>query len=491
MHIQEDRSTASPSGETKFASRDRTPGFLKQGSEASFDLFAEIFQAIAAAPVPNHDSDVPSSDSEASQSVDASRSAGEADGERDDDAAQDEPTADSVAPYDLLVPLQPVVSDQPATVPDADSVAIEAPASAEESPAIAAADLPTQPSADVNASLPGGEITQADQPPLDAEPLPAIAMAPATEAESSAFEEGQSSESEIVVSDLSSRRINSAKPATEDLQQTAPETELPSSSLEMTEPNENAANAEALPSVDRSDAARDQGDRRQRRSNADSRRDQPGQAAALQDRQEDLAQRSAASMSSDARVSASEPGAAAGQSQTLQSDAAASAAAATPANTAAGLPSAPATVQAPIAGGAVGGGGSSAVGGLVPAQPGSQPGGQPGSATPTDSSRQSQVADRARLVHRIAKAFQRIGVDGGQVRLKMHPEELGGVQLSMQISGKKVTATVTADGESARQLLQDHLPELRQRLESLGLTVERLDDTSRTEGGEMGMASHQ
>jgi flagellar hook-length control protein FliK len=89
---------------------------------------------------------------------------------------------------------------------------------------------------------------------------------------------------------------------------------------------------------------------------------------------------------------------------------------------------------------------------------------EPANSNATTSSRQTEVADRARLVHRISKAFQKMGVDGGHVRLKMHPEELGGVQLEMQVSGRTVRATVTAETEQARQVIQANWPELRQRL---------------------------
>lgn len=102
-------------------------------------------------------------------------------------------------------------------------------------------------------------------------------------------------------------------------------------------------------------------------------------------------------------------------------------------------------------------------------------------ADSTPSSRRTDIADRARLVHRIAKAFQKMGIDSGQVRLKMHPDELGGVQIEMQVTGRSVKAKVIADGEDARQLLRDSMPELRQRLESQGLTVERLDVELRSE----------
>jgi flagellar hook-length control protein FliK len=87
----------------------------------------------------------------------------------------------------------------------------------------------------------------------------------------------------------------------------------------------------------------------------------------------------------------------------------------------------------------------------------------------------TDIADRARLIHRISKAFTKMGVDGGQIRMKMHPETLGGVLLEMRVRGRNVEATVTADNEAARGLLQQQLSELRQRLESQGMTVQRLE----------------
>jgi len=87
----------------------------------------------------------------------------------------------------------------------------------------------------------------------------------------------------------------------------------------------------------------------------------------------------------------------------------------------------------------------------------------------------TDIADRARLIHRISKAFTKMGTDGGQIRMKMHPETLGGVLLEMRVRGRNVEATVTADNEAARGVLQQQLSELRQRLESQGMTVQRLE----------------
>ncbi|HBJ37232.1 MAG TPA: hypothetical protein DDZ51_21245 [Planctomycetaceae bacterium] len=107
--------------------------------------------------------------------------------------------------------------------------------------------------------------------------------------------------------------------------------------------------------------------------------------------------------------------------------------------------------------------------------------GEPSTSRNAENLSRTDIADRARLIHRISKAFTKMGVDGGQIRMKMHPEALGGVLLEMRVRGRNVEATVTADNEAARGLLQQQLSELRQRLESQGLTVQRLEVALRDE----------
>lgn len=86
-----------------------------------------------------------------------------------------------------------------------------------------------------------------------------------------------------------------------------------------------------------------------------------------------------------------------------------------------------------------------------------------------------RVADRALLVQRVSKAFQRLGVDGGQIRIRLHPQELGGVQLQLSMQGSRMNAQVVAETELARSLINEHLPELKQRLADQGIQVERFD----------------
>jgi len=116
----------------------------------------------------------------------------------------------------------------------------------------------------------------------------------------------------------------------------------------------------------------------------------------------------------------------------------------------------------------------------------SRPAGERTSPRAEPALSKTDIADRARLVHRISKAFTKMGVDGGQIRMKMHPETLGGVLLEMRVQGRTVEATVTADNEAARGLLQQQLSELRQRLESQGMTVQKLEVALRDDSASSG-----
>lgn len=95
-----------------------------------------------------------------------------------------------------------------------------------------------------------------------------------------------------------------------------------------------------------------------------------------------------------------------------------------------------------------------------------------------------ELADRVRMIHRIAKAFTKLGPDGGQVRMRMHPESLGSVMLEMRVKGRQVEARVTAESPAAASLLREQIGDLRQRLEGQGLTVQRLEIDSRDESSQ-------
>ncbi|MDG2221656.1 MAG: flagellar hook-length control protein FliK [Rubripirellula sp.] len=87
----------------------------------------------------------------------------------------------------------------------------------------------------------------------------------------------------------------------------------------------------------------------------------------------------------------------------------------------------------------------------------------------------AETVSRVKLIQRVSKAFQHLGPDGGTVRLRLAPAELGSVRVEMRIQQRKIQARVVAETEAASTALREHLPELRQRLESQGLQIERLE----------------
>ena len=104
--------------------------------------------------------------------------------------------------------------------------------------------------------------------------------------------------------------------------------------------------------------------------------------------------------------------------------------------------------------------------------------GQAAPATPSSAAEaegQIDTAARVRLIQRVSRAFQQLGASGGIVRMKLAPAELGSIRIEMRVQDRQVEARVVAESEAASQLLRDHLAELRQRLESQGLRVERFD----------------
>ena len=91
---------------------------------------------------------------------------------------------------------------------------------------------------------------------------------------------------------------------------------------------------------------------------------------------------------------------------------------------------------------------------------------------------------RIKLIQRVSKAFQHLGPDGGSVRLRLAPAELGSVRVEMQVHDRRVRARVVAETEAASNALREHLPDLRARLESYGMQVERLEvETEATDRG--------
>jgi flagellar hook-length control protein FliK len=97
-------------------------------------------------------------------------------------------------------------------------------------------------------------------------------------------------------------------------------------------------------------------------------------------------------------------------------------------------------------------------------------------ADPTDNKgNTAETVSRIKLIQRVSKAFQHLGPEGGTIRLRLAPAEMGSIRVEMRINQRKVQARVVAETEAASAALREHLPDLRARIESFGMQVERLE----------------
>ncbi|MBX3423572.1 MAG: flagellar hook-length control protein FliK [Pirellulaceae bacterium] len=86
------------------------------------------------------------------------------------------------------------------------------------------------------------------------------------------------------------------------------------------------------------------------------------------------------------------------------------------------------------------------------------------------SANMSQI-DRARLVQRVARSFSRLGPDGGNLQLRLHPPELGSLAVQVRLDGRNLSAHMTTQSEMAREVIMESLPQLRSQLADQGFTV--------------------
>jgi len=83
--------------------------------------------------------------------------------------------------------------------------------------------------------------------------------------------------------------------------------------------------------------------------------------------------------------------------------------------------------------------------------------------------------DRVRFVQRVARAFEAVGARDGSIRLRLHPPELGSLRLEVTIRNGTMIARMEVEDSTARSMLLDNLPALRNRLAQQDIKVGRFD----------------
>ena len=84
-------------------------------------------------------------------------------------------------------------------------------------------------------------------------------------------------------------------------------------------------------------------------------------------------------------------------------------------------------------------------------------------------------AQAARFLQRVVGAVRSASQGDGEVRLRLHPPELGSLRMQIKVEDGAIVARLETETQHARQLLLDNLPALRERLAGQDIRIERFD----------------
>lgn len=93
----------------------------------------------------------------------------------------------------------------------------------------------------------------------------------------------------------------------------------------------------------------------------------------------------------------------------------------------------------------------------------------------TSESAAVDTTNRAQLIQRVAGAFESAAERGGPIRLRLHPPELGSLRVEVTVRNGAMSARLEAESETARNVLIEHLPALRERLAEHQVRVDRFE----------------
>ena len=81
----------------------------------------------------------------------------------------------------------------------------------------------------------------------------------------------------------------------------------------------------------------------------------------------------------------------------------------------------------------------------------------------------------SRVLQRVLKGLDQLSDKGGQVRLRLHPPELGSLQVTIRIDAQQVSALIEVEHSASREALLNSLPQLQSSLADKGLNVSHLE----------------
>lgn len=90
-------------------------------------------------------------------------------------------------------------------------------------------------------------------------------------------------------------------------------------------------------------------------------------------------------------------------------------------------------------------------------------------------SRFAEQAEHVVTIQRVAQAMRLAQERNGEIRLRLHPPELGALKLQMRVQEGVLTARLEVETPAAREVLLDNLPNLRERLAEHNIRVDNFD----------------
>ena len=89
----------------------------------------------------------------------------------------------------------------------------------------------------------------------------------------------------------------------------------------------------------------------------------------------------------------------------------------------------------------------------------------------SNSGTQITAYQAGKLVQRVLRGVEQLANGGGQVRLRLHPAELGSLQISLKVEAGQVSAKLEVENATARDALLKNVQTLKDRLSEQGIKV--------------------
>ncbi|MFN7291150.1 MAG: flagellar hook-length control protein FliK [Pirellula sp.] len=86
-----------------------------------------------------------------------------------------------------------------------------------------------------------------------------------------------------------------------------------------------------------------------------------------------------------------------------------------------------------------------------------------------------------KLVQRVLNGLEQLSSGGGQVKLRLHPPELGTLQMTLKIEANVMSAHLEVENSLAKDALLNNLQGLRDRLSEQGMSIDRFEVEVRTD----------